>query len=271
VEKKQKSRTFLRAKRLRDRRARGSGSDTDRINAASHADYTRAKRRDERSVNNCSIVPRAPEIIDVSSLREGVNCVPPSASSAPLSLSFSLSLASACTLNVVFASGRANVTRPRIDESVFQLDGILRASAEQASGRGCGLPRDIKDSKCFPPSGLLRRSERPPLPRTHDIKRDTAKMGTLIVETSESEWPWAGAVALILLALNFHIQSCHPPLGPRPVPAPDINPTCNCVMPSLSLFLLLPFGVISRHPLRSLALLPSILDFLIHMDSKPSP
>lgn len=59
-------------------------------------------------------------------------------------------------------------------------------------------------------------------------------------------------MALILLALNFHIQSCHPPLGPpscralcfpsfrRLVPPfyaeresePGINPTCNCVMPS---------------------------------------
>jgi len=149
----------------------------------------------------------------------------------------------------VFASGRANVTRPRIDGSVFQLGGIARASAEQASGLEIvGYLGTSKIPSAFRRlgSGIARSGRRASrCERTRDIKRDTAKMGTLIVETSESEWPWAGAVALILLALNFHIQSCHPPLGPRPPsrrwsepavrgasPAPDINPTCNCVMPS---------------------------------------
>lgn len=97
---------------------------------------------------------------------------------------------SRCALNVVCIEMNARPSwshaRLRIDKSVFQVDGIVRASAEQAAGTTCGLPRNIKDSKCFLPSGSTpARSCR--CERTHDIKRDTAKMGTLIVETSESE------------------------------------------------------------------------------------
>lgn len=74
--------------------------------------------------------------------------------------------------------------RLRIDKSVFQIGWEFTRERGTSSRRPGGLPRDIKDSKrslrLFP--ARSRRCE-----RTHDIKRDTAKMGTLIVETSESE------------------------------------------------------------------------------------
>ena len=88
----------------------------------------------------------------------------------------------------------------------------------------------------------------------YNIKRDGDKTGKgPIVEPSERTSEVAegrGAAALILLALNFHIQSCHPPnvgffpsfpslsrkvVAPRASSAshqPRINPTCNSVMPS---------------------------------------
>lgn len=71
--------------------------------------------------------------------------------------------------------------RLRIDKSVFQIGWKFTRERGTSSRRAVGY---LGTSKI---RSALSRSKPPACERTHDIKRDTAKMGILIVETSESE------------------------------------------------------------------------------------